>query len=111
MIQLPQTDKATTRRAISAANQLLVDGGDYRLVQALLQEGKRVRFRLPCGEVQSFDCLFCDTEKVGGCMTLFDFLFHYLDDRIDPRAGDWVLGYRCVPLKAEIEVMLQPSKA
>jgi hypothetical protein len=108
MIQLPQ-DRAITRRAISKVNQLLVNRGDYRLVQALLQEGKRARFRLPCVEVQSFDCLFCDTEKVEGCLTLFDCLFHYLDDRIDPRAGDWVLGYRCVPLKAEVEILLEPT--
>lgn len=108
MIQLPQ-DRAIIRRAISKVNQLLVNRGDYRLVQALLQEAKRARFRLPCGEVQSFDCLFCDTEKVEGCLSLFDFLFHYLDARVDPRACDWILGYRCVPSKAEVEVVLEPS--
>jgi hypothetical protein len=108
MIQLPQ-DRATTRRAISNVNQHLVDKRDYRLVQALLKDGKRVRFRLPCDVVQSFDCLFCDTEKVEGCLSVFDCLFHYLDARIDPGAGDWVLGYRCVPSKAEVEVVLDPT--
>lgn len=109
MIQLPQTDRATISRAISATNQLLVDEGDYGLVQALLNDGKTVRFRLPCDEIQADVCPMCVYGTQQDCVNLLDYLFTYLDDRIEPCAGVWALGFDCIPTEGEVEVVLEPT--
>jgi hypothetical protein len=109
MILLPQTDRATISRAISATNQLLVDEGDYGLVQTLLQQSKTVRFRLPCDEIQAAVCPMCVYGTEQDCVNLLDYLSNYLDERIEPCAGVWALGFCCIPAKGEIEVVLEPT--
>jgi hypothetical protein len=109
MIELPQTNAQIIRKAMSATNQSLVGKGDYRLVEALLQEGRTVRFRLSCDQVQSIGCLFCGTQTQQHDVNLLDDLFDYLDARIEPCAGVWALGFRCIPTKGEVEVVLEPT--
>jgi hypothetical protein len=111
MIQLPQRllDKTTIGRAISAANQLLVDKGDYKLVEALLRDGKTVRFRLPCDEIQPAVCPMCVLGTEEDCVNLLDYLFDYLDDRIKPGAGVWALGFGCIPTEGGVDVVLEPT--
>jgi hypothetical protein len=108
MIQLPQADGETTRRALSAVNQLLVDKGDYGLVQTLLNQGKTVRFRLTCDEIQGAVCPMCIYGTAEDRSNLLDYLQNYLDDRIDPSAPVWALGLSCIPTKAQMEVVLKP---
>jgi hypothetical protein len=94
---------------MSAANQLLVAEGDYGLVQALLQKGKTVRFHLPCDEIDPHVCPMCVLGTGQDQVNLLEYLDDYLDDRISPSAGVWALGFRCIPTKGEVEVVLEPT--
>jgi len=94
---------------MSAANQLLVNKNDYGLVQALLDDGKTVRFRLPCDEIQAEVCPMCVLGTEQDQLNLLDYLCNYLDERIEPCTGVWALGLSCIPKKAEIEVVLEPT--
>jgi hypothetical protein len=43
------------------------------------------------------------------CVNLLDYLSNYLDERIEPCAGVWALGFGCIPTKGEIEIVLEPT--
>ncbi len=109
MIQLPQADRTTIQRGISAANQLLVDEGDYTLVQALLNQGKTVRFRIKCDELTGISCEECicgiDEEFYS---VFFDYLFRYLEYNVEPCIYLWAPRLRCIPPKGQIEVVVKP---
>jgi hypothetical protein len=109
MIQLPQGDGATVRQAISVAYQLLVDEGDYRHVQALLNEGKTARFRIKCDELTGFGCqewLCCIDEEFHSIF--LDYLYGYLEDKIEPCTYFWAPSFSCIQSKGQIEVVVKP---
>jgi len=109
MIQLPQTDRATISRAISATNQLLVDQGDYRHVQALLNEGKTARFRIKCDELTGFGCQECLCRIDEELHSVFlDYLYGYLEDKIEPCTYFWAPSFSCICSKGQIEVVVNP---
>ena len=109
MIQLPQADGATIRRAISSACQLLVDEGDYRHVQALLNEGKTARFHIKCDELTGLGCQECLCRIDEELYPVFlDYLRDYLEDRIEPCAYFWVPSFNCIAWKGQIEVVVKP---
>jgi hypothetical protein len=110
MIQLPQTNRATISRAISATNQLLVDEGDYGLVQALLNQGKTVRFRIKCAPKPATECAECLRVIDKELRSVFlDWVYGYLEDKIEPCALMSEVSLACLPMKGEIDVVVKPS--
>jgi hypothetical protein len=110
MIELPQTNARITRQAMTAANQLLVNKNDYGLVQALLNQGKTVRFRIKCAPKPATECAECLRVMDKELRSVFlDWVYGCLEDKIEPCALMSEVSLACLPMKGEIDVFVKPS--